>query len=379
MENDRLRALAGAPGPFVSLYIDDTRDTPDAEKQAAARWHAIRTHLEDSGVAERVVGTLERAVLHCRPAEGRRGRAVIAGSEGALINERLDSPPPITVLRISDYPYVLPLLESSASRPPYVFAAVDHLGADITAREHDGVVRETVQGEGFPVHKPSSAGWSGYGDMQHSAEEAVRMNMRATADRITKLADRTHAEIVFVCGEVRSRVDLLAELPHRIAERVVPLPACARGGRAEKREVADLIDGEFVRRRREAVGTVVARYQAEQGRGAGLVAQGLSAVCAALRDGAVETLVVGDLGGTTVVSGINRTMIAPDADALSEFGEAVQRVALADEALPFAAIATDASVVCPGGGVAEGIAAVLRYPRAGVATAEGSTQQAAPR
>ena len=374
MNTDRLRALAGAPGPFVSLYIDDTRDTHDAEKQAAARWGAIRTNLEDSGATERVIGALERAVLHSRPAVGRRGRAVIAGGEGVLLNELLGAPPPVTVLRVSDYPYVMPLLGSGALRPPYVFAAVDHLGADITVRRDDLVARETVDGDGYPVHKPSSAGWHGYGDMQHSAEEAVRMNVRAVADRITELADQSRAELVFVCGEVRSRADVVSALPHRIAERAVPLPARATGGRADDREVAGLIDGEFARRRREAVSAVVARYEAEAGRGAGLVAQGLPAVCAALRDGAVETLIVGDLGGTTVVAGTGRTTVAPDADSLSEFGEAPSRVALADEALPFAALATDASVVCPEDGVAApgGVGALLRYPHARATESFGS-------
>ncbi len=74
MHTDRLRPLAGAPGPFVSLYIDDTRDTHDAQKQAVARWGAIRTHLADTGVGERVIAAVERSVLHSRPEVRGRGR-----------------------------------------------------------------------------------------------------------------------------------------------------------------------------------------------------------------------------------------------------------------------------------------------------------------
>ena len=91
--------------------------------------------------------------------------------------------------------------------------------------------------------------------------------------------------------------------------------------------------------------------------------EGLGAVCAALREGAVGTLIVGNLGDATVVTGEERTTVAPDADVLSELGEAVHRVARADEALPFAAIAVGASLIRVDDAITpvDGIAAVLRY------------------
>ncbi|MGZ6778206.1 MAG: hypothetical protein ACXVGO_04325, partial [Mycobacterium sp.] len=66
---------------------------------------------------------------------------------------------------------------------------------------------------------------------------------------------------------------------------------------------------------------------------------------------------------TTVVTGQSRITVAPDADTLSALGEPACRVARADEALPFAAIATDASLVRAGADLtpADGIAALLRY------------------
>lgn len=378
MNVDRMRPLASAPGPFVSLYIDDARDTHDAAKQAAARWGALHRHLEDSGIAENVIRAIERAVLHSTPGTGRQGRAIIAGGEGVLINEHLGSAPSITVLRISDYPYLLPLLESGTSRPTYVFAAVDHLGADVLLHRNDRIVHQSVQGDGYPVHKPATAGWHGYGDMQRTTEEAVRMNARATADQITEMVDQSRAGLVFLCGEVRARTDVLSALPRRIAQCVVPLPGRSEGGRADERENADLIDREVARRRLDQTGAVLTRYEEELGRQSGLAAQGLSAVCRGLRDGAVDTLIVGELGGTTVVVGHDRTMVAPDADSLSELGEAQSRVALADEALPFVALSTDASVVRSVGDIAptEGIAALLRYVPADARTTPSTRSQA---
>ena len=90
------------------------------------------------------------AILHGQPAVGRQGRVVIATHDRVLINEHLLSPPPATVLRISDYPYILPLVELGLWRPAYIFAAVDHAGADITLHQGDTVRSETVDGGGYP-------------------------------------------------------------------------------------------------------------------------------------------------------------------------------------------------------------------------------------
>jgi stalled ribosome rescue protein Dom34 len=279
-----------------------------------------------------------------------------------LVNEHLSSPPPTTVVRLSEYPYFMPLVEFGEQRPPYLFAAVDHLGADITIHEGDTMSTDAVDGGGYPVHKPATAGWNGYGDQQHSAEEAIRMNVRAVADRITELVDRAGAELVFVSGEVRSRTDVCAALPERVRERVIQLHAGARGHRGREEEVSDRIDEAFRQSRQSAATDVATRFTSEMKRHSGFAAEGLEAVCAELREGAVETLIVTDLGDETVVTGEKRTTIAPDADALSELGEAPQRVVRADEALPLAAICISAALIRVDGiQPADGVAALLRY------------------
>ena len=82
-------------------------------------------------------------------------------------------------------------------------------------------------------------------------------------------------------------------------------------------------------------------------------------MCAALRAGDVDTLIVGELADATVVTSEDRAAMAPSADVLSEWGQAAVRVARADEALPFTAIAVGASLVRVGS--LDGVAALLRY------------------
>ncbi len=364
MEPDAVRSLIDAPGPFVSLVIDDSHDTHDAVEQAQARWAGIRRQLEERGVAGEVLLDLQRAVLHDVPVVGRKGRLVIAGRDGVIVSEQLDDPPTAPMVRVSEFPYLVPLGELATAHPAYVFASVDHLGA--TVRVHDGqtVRTETVEGPGYPVHKPAAAGWHGYGDVERSAEEAVRMNVRAVADRIVERANTAGAELVFVSGEVRARTDLESAMTGHIGARVVSLPAGAHGRRATEAELADLITAEFAHHRRATTRAVMDRFEAEGARGTGLAVQGLHPVCAALRDGAVETLIIGGLGGATVVSGTDRTTIAPDADSLSDFGEPPCRIAPADEVLPFVAVTTGATVLRADDAVTltDGVAALLRYP-----------------
>lgn len=363
MRSERLRSLVAAQGPFASLYFDDSHDTPEALEHLEAIWRNVRKHLEHREAGAEIADKLREAVVNHRPPVGRLGRAVIATSEQVLINEHLVRPPAATVIRLSDYPYVVPLIELDMQRPTYVFAAVDHIGADVTLYRGDTVGSTSIEGAGYPVRKPATAGWNGYGDFQHTTEEAIRMNCRAVADHLTRLVDEADAEIVFLCGEVRARSDLIAELPERVAKRVSQLHAGTRSSGIDSEEVRALMAAEFTRLRDTATTDIGDRFEAELGRGSGLAAEGLGAVCAALRDGDVDTLIIGELGDATVVTGEGLTAVAPDADALSDWGEPVKRVARADEALPFTAIAVDASLVWADNRIApaDGVGALLRY------------------
>ncbi|MGZ4509773.1 MAG: Rv2629 family ribosome hibernation factor [Mycobacterium sp.] len=363
MESERLRWLVTAEGPFTSVYFDDSRDTADAVAHLESTWRDMRKHLEAQDAGGAVIGKLEEAVLHYRPPVGHRGRVVIATGKQVLVNEHLISPPPATVVRVSDYPYVVPMIDLEVQRPTYVFAAVDLAGADITLYQGGCVSSTSIEGAGYPVHKPATAGWSGYGDFQHTTEEAIRMNCRAVADELTRLVDEAAPEVVFLCGEVRSRADVVAELPERVAKRVSELHAGARKSGIDEEQIRELTSAEFARRRATEMTDVAERFDAETGRGSGLAAEGFAAVCAALRYGDVDTLMIGDLGSATVVTGEALTTIAPDADELSELGEPVRRVARADEALPFTAIAVGASLVRADSrmALADGIGALLRY------------------
>jgi peptide chain release factor subunit 1 len=117
------------------------------------------------------------------------------------------------------------------------------------------------------------------------------------------------------------------------------------------------------RQRLSVIDSAAERFNAEVGRRSGLAAEGLGAVCSALRQRSVATLILGEVGDATVVADEGLTTVAPNANALSEQGAAPAKTLRADEALPLFAISIGASVVRTDERIApaDGVGAVLRY------------------
>jgi hypothetical protein len=360
--SDWAHRLLAAHGPFASVYYDDSHDEPDADVRLGAQWQDIARELQHHGADPTLVSVVERAVLHTRPRVGRSGHGLIATADGVLVDEHLDLSPPSTTIRVSGLPYVLPLLGCGPPTPTYLVVAIDKIGADLSLHQGKTVRTETIAGDGFPVHE-EAAGTHGWGDQQHRVEEAIRRNVRAVANALTDAYDHDTPEVVFVIGQDRIRAELKSFLPERIRTRIIRPRVGARHTGVDD-TVRQAITLEFENRRRVASDYSAQRFRTEAGRRSGLAVEGLSAVCSALRADAVATLLLGDLTNEIVIAGERPTMVATDADALSAFGVPPTRTLLADEAIPFAAMASGADLVHVGDGLnpRDGVAALLRYP-----------------
>lgn len=363
MESNRFRQLLDAPGPFASVYFDDSHDTHDAGAQLELKWRAVREELAQQGADESVTERIGQAVMDLRAPIGRSGRALVASAEGVVLNEHLVRPTAETVVRVSELPYLIPIVEHGFDQPDYLLVEVDHTGADLTTHIAGTVRSETVDGGGYPVHKAGSAETAGYGDPQLHTDEAARKNIRAVADRVSELFDAKALDVIFVIGEVRSRTDLLTALPERLRERTIQLQIGARHSGHDDDEVQRAIEAAFASRRLSVMDDAAQRFTAEIGRQSGLAAEGLGPVCSALRQGAVETLIVGDIGDATVVADSALSAVAPNENVLSEQGAAPDKTLRADEALPLFAISVGASLVRTDERIspADGVGAVLRY------------------
>ncbi|WP_111508765.1 hypothetical protein [Mycobacterium kyogaense] len=362
MQPSRFRALIDVPGPFASVFVDDSHDTADAAKQAELRWRAVTEDLASHGADDQLVGVVTDALTGAPAPVGRGGRALIATRDGVHLDQRLIRPPDAPIVRLSALPYLVPAVVHGVDDPPYLTVAVDHSGADITVHRAGRTRAVSVEGDRYPVHKASSAESPGYGDPQRTAENARMKNVQEVAEDVTATFEDADPDVVFVVGEVRSRADLLALLPQRVTEKVVEVNAGARGS-VDAEALAHDIDTHLRLRRVDVIDAAAQRFSAEINRDSGLATEGLDGVCAALREGAVETLIIGDLGEATVVMGDSAMTVAPTPEVLSELGSAATTTVRADEALPFAAVGIDADLLGMDERLSprDGIAAILRY------------------
>lgn len=349
MDSERLRPLLTVPGPFASVFFEDSHDTQDADAQLEPRWRGLREQLEELGADGSVTADMERAVLDARPPIGRSGRGVVAGADGVVLNEHLIRPTATPIVRLSKLPYVIPIIEHGFQDLSCLLVEVDHTGGDITVHAGATDRTETVEAED--------------GDPQLRTDEAASKNLRAVAERVEELVRDAGPEVVFVVGEVRSRSDFLATLPHQVKALAVQLQAGARHIGQDSDKVHRAVEATLLKRRLAAIDEAAQRFTAEVGRQSGLAAEGLGPVCSGLRRGAVDTLIIGDIGEDIVVADEELTTLAPNPDVLSEQGAAAARTLRADEALPMFAVSVGASLVRTDERItpADGVGAVLRY------------------
>jgi hypothetical protein len=110
MTTKAIRDLAWAHGPFASVYLPPDSDVPDGPD-----WQVLRRTLACQDGARDLLDALDEALSRGTPGEG---RALIANKAGVLVDEPLAWSPSARVARVSDLPYVLPLVPKHAVRAP---------------------------------------------------------------------------------------------------------------------------------------------------------------------------------------------------------------------------------------------------------------------
>ncbi|OBA61100.1 hypothetical protein A5647_11870 [Mycobacterium sp. 1100029.7] len=340
MGSGRFRELLTAPGPFASVYFEDSDDDGEPTGQLRLKWWSLREELHRQGADETITAAIEHAVLQLRLPIGRGGRAVVAGASGVLVNEYLLRQTSGPIVRVSDLPYLVPILDYGVTQTDYLLVVVDRTGALITSHVDAKRFSEAVDVDA-PPGSP----------------------LRTAADRVNGLVNGASLRALFVVGDEQSRASLLTALPDAVRKRVTTLPVAARRGGYDFEEIQRAVDSTLLLQRRSAMDTAAAQFTDGLSRRSGLAVEGLAAVCTALRQGTVDTLIVGDLAEATVVADAQLTVVAPTAEALAMQGAAAAKTLRADEALPLLAFTGGASVVRTDVRIApsDGVGAILRY------------------
>jgi hypothetical protein len=349
-----LRELVAVKGPFASVCFDSSHNTEDAAELLELRWRGLREQLLAQGTDVSTLEAMDVAVLAAEPPVGRAGRALVAAGGSVLVDEWLPESPLSPVVRASELPYLLPLVELAGCGIAHLVVVVDSAGADLRAVDRHGKDKtvETVDGREHLLHKAGGGGWA-HLRYQHTVEENIRRNLQEVTDEIIRLTDRLGIELIVLAGEVQSRSGLRRQLPPRCQEIAVEVEA---GGRADgsdhealEEQVRRLVDERLAPRRPD--------------RDPALTVEGLPESLAALREANAATLLVAEprIHDVKVWAGSEPSQVAVREEELRGLGMPSITEYRADEALPLAALAVGANILVTQDELEDGVGVLLRH------------------
>lgn len=364
METTNLKPLFEAPGPFVTVHADVSRDVSDPGGQIQTRWTNIRHELERHEVPEELVEEVGRRLQEPTHLAGEvRRTLVLRGGEIVLDDTRSGHTGWPEGVTAGPFPDLAGWLAQTEGAVPFVLAEVDRSGGDVAAYVGRGrPPKETsqVEGETYQLRKVPVGGWS-HNRYQNRAENTWRDNAAAVAEEVEHLRRQHRPRLIVVAGDVRARTELVAAIgPPSEAEDLVVVEL-ESGGRAD-----GVSEETFWADVHEAVASVEARSQQdlvgrlEQGlAGVQPTAFGLEPVAEALAKAEVEVVVLDLAAAREQVIDPARFPGFPLPGALESAGPAP-----ADQVLLTGATLTGSSVrLLPAGLVprGDGIAATLRW------------------
>lgn len=413
MDLSFLAPVYQAAGPYVSVVLDTTRATEDAQHEIHLRWRDLRNQLREGGADEQTLGALDAAVGNVQGIPGQHGQALFASNGSVSLDRVLPAPPTRGSASHLPVPDPLPLLVTLQQVVPYVLVVADRTGADIYAYGPHGrtAESETVAGDRQdPGMQKIQGGQDTNKHYQRRAENIWAENAEKFAQEVGSLVAQLHADLLVVAGDPRAREKLESYLG---PDSKSILALVDEGGRAAgasqdklQNRVAELVKEAADRSRQEALG----HLEQERGRVAA-AAEGLSAVVQAFQRAQVDTLFLpeeasylphndvklppgssGDVqtpeaphGASPLPEGGNVQLwvgddlghVANSKEDLRTIGSSEPRQAPALPALVRAAYATEAKVVLVPADVAEsftdGVACLLRW--SDPATTEAASQE----
>lgn len=283
-------------GPFATVYLEGRPPAEDADQQIRLRWNHLREQLNEAGAEEGVLETLDAAIVTDDIGEVQAdGRVLVANASGVILNEAWDA-----VLgaqdaaHFTDEPELGPYARERARAVRILLAVADQTGATVrhlvATEEHrvDELSEKTIGASSdLSVHKPREGALS-HNQIQRRADEAVKQNVRAVADRLRSLAGQWRPDVVVLAGEVQGRTALRDELPGVLQENFREID---RGG------IDDDTAEEALAEELRAVASDLAQARAEevterfeQAKAHNLAVEGSTAVAGAATMGAIETL-----------------------------------------------------------------------------------------
>lgn len=284
-----LRPVYEHSGPFVSAYLNVSRDAEDADQAIAVRWHDARQKLAEQGAEEPTLRAMDAVVGRGKGESGPFGQIVFATGGSVVFDQLVADPPQDQAAGLGPLPDPLPYLARRGQHVPHVLAVVNSVGGDISAVDMAGVRHTThVEGDDYPVHKPKG-GQDAQKQMQRAVDQQVGHNASRVANEVQHLAVGGGAEVIMLAGDVDARQALAHQLAHGLQGEVVEAESGSRAAGSSSSPLDSELHQALDRRAQQEVRRVADSF--EEGRGnADRAVEGLADVVHALQRGQVATV-----------------------------------------------------------------------------------------
>jgi len=280
-------------GPFVSVYVDVSRNTEDAASQLDARLTTLRHDLEHEGVAEELIEELCTRIGARTDIAGEARRLVIASGDEIVFDDvRAGHTTWPESHSVGPLPDLAGWLHQVDGQLPFVLVTADREGADIDvyqATSKPDATHTEVHGETQHIQKVPQGDWA-QKQFQQRSENVWQHNAREVADAVRSATSQHRPRVVVLAGDERARTEIASALEHLPTE----VEQVRAGGRAagssteslwsEVKEVLAHVEAHDEQ-------AVTERLLEKSGQGEG-AARGLPDVLDALVQGRVERLIV---------------------------------------------------------------------------------------
>jgi len=164
MQTTALKPLFEAPGPFVTVHADVSRNVSDPASHLQSRLTTIRHELERHDVDEALREEVLRRVEEPTDQAGEVRRTLVLRGGEVVLDEVRDGhsgwPEGVTV---GPFPDLAGWLSQTEGAVPFVLAQVDRSGGDVAAYVGKGrppSASAQVEGERWELTKLSIGGWA---------------------------------------------------------------------------------------------------------------------------------------------------------------------------------------------------------------------------
>jgi hypothetical protein len=242
-----IRHVYEEEGPFATVYLEGRSPAEDATEQKRLRWKGLRERLESQGATAGALDLLESALRSDAAGEVEANGRILVATDSAIV---LDAPWD-AALGSGDNAHwgVLPELgayvREAAQAVRTLLVIANQQGAqvrqEVVSEQHEPreIDAESVKGGAVEgVHKPRGGALS-HKQIQRRADESVGQNAKDIVRYVSRVADDFRPRVLVLAGEVQARTALHHHLPEELSHLVVDT---GRGGLGENASDEALTD-----------------------------------------------------------------------------------------------------------------------------------------